>query len=165
MNTQQIRGFILAGNALFTLKSLKTGEHFTYKVVRTGRWVGERWVAAEPRSWQVQVLVGRDNSKDYRRIGIIRGDDDEDFVRIGGIGSSRALSTRGFDWFWTKLRLGNGEKLAQAHFAHAGRCGRCGRTLTHPDSIESGIGPECADKLAFEAQGGVEGLMSQLFGG
>jgi hypothetical protein len=26
---------------------------------------------------------------------------------------------------------------------HEGRCGRCGRTLTVPESIESGFGPEC----------------------
>jgi hypothetical protein len=31
---------------------------------------------------------------------------------------------------------------------HEGRCGRCGRTLTVPESIESGIGPECAKKMA-----------------
>jgi hypothetical protein len=29
---------------------------------------------------------------------------------------------------------------------HSGRCGRCGRTLTTPDSIERGLGPECAHK-------------------
>ena len=27
---------------------------------------------------------------------------------------------------------------------HEGRCCRCNRTLTHPDSIKTGIGPECA---------------------
>jgi hypothetical protein len=29
---------------------------------------------------------------------------------------------------------------------HDGRCGRCGRPLTHPDSIQSGIGPICAQR-------------------
>lgn len=163
MNTQQISDFILAGNALFTLKSNRTGDHFTFKVVRVGRWLGEKWVAAEPKRWQVQVLIGRDNSKDYRRIGVIH--EDLDFVRIGGIGSSASLSVRGFDWFWTKLRLGSVDKLSQAQFSHAGRCGRCGRLLTHPDSIQSGIGPECQDKMAFEAMGGTTGLLDQLFGG
>ena len=27
---------------------------------------------------------------------------------------------------------------------HEGRCGRCNRALTVPESIASGIGPECA---------------------
>jgi len=26
---------------------------------------------------------------------------------------------------------------------HEGACGRCGRTLTVPESIASGFGPEC----------------------
>src|SRR5262249_30345516 len=29
---------------------------------------------------------------------------------------------------------------------HWGTCGRCGRTLTVPESIAAGIGPECATK-------------------
>jgi hypothetical protein len=29
---------------------------------------------------------------------------------------------------------------------HDGRCGRCGRPLTHPDSIQAGIGPICAQR-------------------
>lgn len=30
---------------------------------------------------------------------------------------------------------------------HAGRCGRCGRILTVPESIDLGLGPECAGRV------------------
>lgn len=33
--------------------------------------------------------------------------------------------------------------LQRAEIEHAGQCLRCGRTLTQPDSIRSGYGPEC----------------------
>lgn len=33
---------------------------------------------------------------------------------------------------------------------HDGRCGRCGRALTHPASLDTGLGPECADQLGVE---------------
>lgn len=32
------------------------------------------------------------------------------------------------------------------------RCMRCGRVLTHPESIQAGIGPECATQTAGEPQ-------------
>jgi hypothetical protein len=32
---------------------------------------------------------------------------------------------------------------------HEGRCGRCNRKLTVPESIETGLGPECASKLGL----------------
>lgn len=155
MNTQQIREFILAGNALFTLKSLRTTKHFTFKVVRKQIFVAGGWAPANPPTWTVQVLCGRDNSKDYRHVGSIR---DGHFAYNA---SNSTPATKGFDWCWKHLER-VGERF---EFNHAGKCGRCGRPLTHPDSIQSGIGPECQEKMAFEAMGGAQGLLSQLFGG
>jgi hypothetical protein len=31
---------------------------------------------------------------------------------------------------------------------HEGRCGKCGRTLTVPDSIANGLGPECIKTIS-----------------
>jgi hypothetical protein len=36
-------------------------------------------------------------------------------------------------------------------FRHEGRCGRCGRTLTVPESIDSGFGPECINLAGLAA--------------
>jgi hypothetical protein len=43
------------------------------------------------------------------------------------------------------------EKIVAAGFnlQHAGKCGRCGRKLTVPQSIETGIGPECASIMGL----------------
>jgi hypothetical protein len=43
-----------------------------------------------------------------------------------------------------------GEKSVPEGYAvhHEGRCGRCGRPLTVPSSIETGLGPDCAAKIA-----------------
>lgn len=157
MTPQQIREFILAGNALFTLKSLRTNKHLTYKVQRRMQFdaAAGRDVPLVPASWIVKVLNGPDNSRNYKYIGHINAD--------GGYFTSATMTParQGFKWCWEHLER-CGERF---EFAHAGRCGRCGRLLTRPDSIESGIGPECADKMAFEAAGGVDGLMNQLFGG
>lgn len=157
MNPEQIREFILAGNALFTLKSLKTTKHFTFKVQRQFTWNSgtEQQIPVVPPTWRVHVLCGRDNSKDYRHIGTIR---DGHFAYNA---SNSMPATKGFAWCWKNLER-CGERF---EFNHAGRCGRCGRLLTTPESVAAGIGPECQDRMAFEAAGGVDGLMNQLFGG
>lgn len=151
MTPQQIRSFVLAGNALFSFKSLRTGDHYTFKV----RGV---WPRAEepPTHWNVSVLSGRDNTRstNYKWIGRI----DREGVFFGGL--EHTPSFRAFAWCWEHLDSRCGERF---EFRHAGRCGRCGRLLTVPASIDSGIGPECADKMAFEALGGTKGLLDQLF--
>lgn len=149
MKAGEIREFILAGNALFTIKSLRTGEHFTFKV-RAAIPQADK----PPTHWNVSVLRGRDNTRDYKWIGRI----DREGVFFGGL--EHTMSFRGFAWCWENLDR-CGERF---EFNHAGRCGRCGRPLTHPDSIQNGIGPECQDKMAFEAMGGADGLLQQLFG-
>lgn len=150
MTPKHIREFILAGNAIFTIKSLRTGEHYTFKV-RAAIPQADK----PPTHWNVSVLSGRDNSRDYKWIGRI----DREGVFFGGL--EHTQSFRGFAWCWEHLER-CGERFT---FQHAGRCGRCARILTTPESIAAGIGPECADKMAFEAAGGVDGLMEQLFGG
>jgi len=37
----------------------------------------------------------------------------------------------------------------QVELFHFGHCAACGRTLTNPESIELGIGPECAKKGGY----------------
>jgi hypothetical protein len=148
---QQIRQFILAGNALFTFKSLRTGKHFTFKV----RGVEPQAGVSPPTHWNVSVLCGRDNTHNYKWIGRI----DREMVFFGGL--EHTESFRAFNWCWEHLER-CGERF---EFRHCGRCGRCGRLLTVPSSVDSGIGPECQDRLDFEAMGGAEGLLGQLFGG
>lgn len=167
MNAQQIREFILAGNALFTIKSMRTGEHYTFKVVQELRRLMPHHhgdptqpcrepECAEPiKTWKVKVLSGRDNARDYRYIGSIR----KDKQFYGTLHHTDAFL--GFAWVWNHL-----DKVGERfEFHHCGRCGRCGRLLTTPESVSAGIGPECRDKIDFEAMGGAQGLLDKLFGG
>jgi hypothetical protein len=43
---------------------------------------------------------------------------------------------------WKNQELPGGYKIH-----HEGRCGKCGRLLTVPESVETGIGPECAKRM------------------
>lgn len=160
MTPQQIREFILAGNALFTFKSLRTNAHYTFKVQRRMRIdvATGKQVAVSPPTWTVKVLFrpSNDDARSYRYIGSIGSD--MYFTRASSDPQPSAL---GFQWCWENLER-CGERF---EFNHAGRCGRCGRLLTTPESVAAGIGPECQDRMVFEATGGVDGLLNQLFGG
>jgi hypothetical protein len=138
---ESIAHFVMAGNAVFTLRSRgKGGGRFTYKV------------RALDKVWLVSVLTGQDNEGDFSYLGIIPYDSPTKFIHGGAksrIGKT-APSYQAFDWFWRQLQLAIARRpnhLDQVEFWHEGRCGRCNRLLTVPESIEAGIGPECARKL------------------
>jgi len=59
--------FALAGNARFTLTSLKSGARFTYKVSKAKAKPGD---TKEP-PWFVAVLSGPDNTSDYEYLGCL----------------------------------------------------------------------------------------------
>lgn len=122
------REFMLAGNARLTLKSIMTSKHYTYRIRKK-----------DEDFWFVSVLTQGDNDTGYTYLGII--------TKHGyflGRKSDFTQSSKchvAFNWFWQ--HLARGRIPEQLEVWHEGRCGRCGRTLTVPESIESGFGPEC----------------------
>jgi len=138
----RIRQFALAGNATLTLRSAVTGTRFTYKVRLAANQ--DENTPTERRTWFVKLLCGSDNNSDYRYIGFIRGGR---FVHGAGksFASVDAPSVIAFGWFVRTIVFGQkaNEKL---EVWHEGCCGRCGRKLTVPESIETGMGPDCAEK-------------------
>ena len=134
--------FILAGRARVTLTSLKTGDHYTYRVSRKTREGGPSY---ETTPWFVSVLSGPDNGSDYNYIGFIPKQGPGDGLVAGQKGRPDATSFKAFQWALSKLV--GGSIPSELRIQHEGSCCRCGRALTHPDSVESGVGPECARKM------------------
>ena len=140
--------FIKAGNAYFTIRSLRTGTRFTYRVTRAEcKRCGQKdchcW--ANPMLF-VSVLTGPDNWENYKYSGYIKDNLFQSSAKKGI--SQSAPSTIAFDWLWRALTTPNRPELPkQLELWHEGRCGRCGRKLTVPESIERGIGPDCAGKM------------------
>ena len=134
--------FILAGNAYFTIENNK-GEHYTFRVRKP-----EEGPLAGLDAYFIGVLSGPDNTKDYTYMGLLD-------AREGVIRQTKksAVSTEATSWkvaqwvvkrVWGNIPFPDGYKLH-----HEGRCGRCGRLLTVPESVEHGIGPECAKFMGF----------------
>lgn len=145
---ENLRTFILAGNATFTAKSLRTSKHFTYKLSQRLTQLGEL------TPFFVEVLTGSDNETDFKYFGTIFLDRmNFVFNKKKSAISENAPSVRAFAFIWP---LFMSDKLpAYIEIWHEGRCGCCGRKLTTPESLETGIGPRCAAnmrKMQEEAQ-------------
>lgn len=133
--------FILAGNAYFTLRSMKTGTRFTYRVAKPEPQEGK----PTPDIWFVSLLTGSDNTGDYAYIGMITNTLEFRLTKKSRFRAD-APSVLGFAWFWKRFSMQL--ETPNLEIWHEGRCGRCGRKLTVPESIEAGLGPECAGKVA-----------------
>jgi hypothetical protein len=135
------KNFMLAGKAIFTLVSKKSGTRYTYKISHKDatEQFGE--------SWMVSYLIGPDNWSNYKYIGQIkvRGSRGLCFDTTGkSVLSMESAPVAAINWTFNFVNAGK-EPLG-VEVWHAGKCGRCGRLLTVPSSIEMGLGPECASK-------------------
>jgi hypothetical protein len=140
-NANDVKTYALAGHSTLTLTSQRTGARYTYKVSKAK---GDRLPppGASSELWFVGLLSGPDNESDYTYVGMING-------TFKTTAKSRfkddAVPVRAFRYFWQHVDAGR--LPPEVEIRHCGRCGRCGRTLTVPESIDRGIGPECASKM------------------
>jgi hypothetical protein len=132
------RAFVLGGRAIFTVENGK-GEYITYKVSVTKKDLKK---SVEQRPHFLSVMTGRDNENSYTYAGLVRWMSGEFVATYASKYHKASREIVIFEWamrhVWNNLPLPVGY-----HIRHAGKCGCCGRTLTTPESIERGIGPEC----------------------
>jgi len=140
LSHSNILPFIVAGKAIFTIKNSSTGGRFTYKVVCPPDKKPE-----EASIFFVKLLTGPDNESSYKYIGYIKiwnGSPCFYYGTKSKIGNE-APGVVAFEFVFNQI-LAAGRVSNVLEVWHEGKCCRCGRTLTVPESIESGIGPECA---------------------
>jgi len=146
LNQEDSKAFILAGKAIFTALSEKTGTRFTYKVVKA-----KENHSTSKEVYFCSVLTGSDNEADYKFFGSIIKNKSINSLNFKWSTKSKGISpiapsVLAFDFIINKLIVQN-KTNNNLHIYHEGRCGRCGRLLTVPESIENGIGPECIKHL------------------
>lgn len=133
-DSQAALRFLQGARSTATLRSNRTGRHFTFKISAPK---GEK----DSKVRFVSVLAGPDNTSNYRYVGMIR--DGRLVPTRASKYSPAAQCFRAFDWALVALRKGNNTEL---DVFHHGRCCQCNRKLTHPESIETGVGPVCGGR-------------------
>lgn len=140
--------FITAGKAIFTVELpaefQQDRPHYTYQV-RLKKAKGNY-----PDTFFVSLLTGPDNTSDYSYIGILNSRTGEVRTTAKSKFPPETFPVRLINRIFSRIWEKNTEIIESNGFNlhHEGRCGRCGRRLTVPESIETGLGPECAGKVA-----------------
>lgn len=136
-NATDATRYALAGNAVLTMQSERTGAHYTFHI--------ERATDGRP-IYFVSLLTGPDNQGDFSYIGVIREGAFKTTAKTKLPEDSRPIVS--FKWIWGWLTKRD-QLPPQCIIRHEGRCGRCNRQLTTPISIDRGIGPECAKQMGL----------------
>ncbi len=137
---EDVKNFVLAGNATITVRSGSTGSRFTFKIRAPKKNTRNAPI------WFVSLLTGSDNESDFEYFGNIRNTGAFDHGRRSRI-TTESMGAKAFTWFWNMIQAGRNDVLERADVWHEGQCGRCGRKLTVPESVESGFGPECINHV------------------
>lgn len=143
-NASDVRQFALAGKAVLTIESAITNTHFTFKITRaTDKYTGQ-----PSDLWFVGLLTGPDNETDYTYLGVLDGDGPQFRMTRASKVDINAPSVVAFGWAWNNIVA---DKMpANLVVRHEGKCGRCMHTLTTPESVDTGFGPECSAVLGIE---------------
>lgn len=128
---EQALAYIMAGHGKATI--IGKTHRYTYRFSPSGP------DSKYPKIF-VSVLIGSNNEKDFAYLGYITKASSCMFT--GKKGNPEHPAYRAFNWYYGKLCL-NPTSAKKATFLHEGICGLCGRTLTTPESIARGFGPEC----------------------
>jgi hypothetical protein len=158
------KDFFFGGRAKFTVESEKTSQWRTYRIGR---------MDPTPRfpnpGYALTLLAGPDNENSFVYIGMVnpetgelrltknsrRNDSSPDVIifrwLMGGAHSRITVKTATGESKPYAGGVFGDNTLAGGQVHHEGKCGCCGRTLTVPESIKRGIGPECWSRMGMAA--------------
>lgn len=144
-----VKEFFVAGRAVFTIQVPEdfveihgTKPHYTYRIR-----IKQEEDAAAPR-WYVDYLSGSDNLSSYSYLGRLNPE-------TGNVLLTNKSRVTEDAWNYRILRRAlacifenKSNKITKSGFdvKHCGKCGKCGKTLTVPESIETGLGPICSKR-------------------
>lgn len=139
----QFRNFIFAGRSVFTLENKASGNYITFKflqIKKAGKVI--------PNQFGINCKVLGDKDAGYQFLGFL-DIERKTFKRWGSQSSNpNYVGYKTLSWLLSNLgqleKFADNDKLA---IYHEGTCCKCGRPLTVPHSIDTGIGPDCYEKM------------------
>jgi len=134
--------FFKGGNATFTISN-PAGERYTFKISR-----GKKGMDGQPTKtgpFFTSLMTGPDNENSFTYMGILNPDSMTVYPTKA---SKLTIQSRPWKVLAWAINLIKAEKKAPEGYGiqHEGKCCACGRKLTTQESINLGIGPECAKR-------------------
>ncbi len=132
--------FLKAGRAVFTAVN-PTGTRYTYRISQP----------KEDCPFFIGLLTGPDNTHNFTYLGIYNPKNGEVTLTRKSQFFYNSLPVKVLQWAIRVVH--EGRTLPEGYaIQHEGRCGRCGRPLTVPESLDTGLGPDCAEQLGIPWQ-------------
>jgi hypothetical protein len=128
------RSIVKIPNGTFTLESKKSGEHRTFRI-----HTQPDDAKFSPGKRIIAILIGADNTSDYRGVAFLEGDEPKVWKRHQGTNTEELVL-----YF---CRAMTEDLSSQVTILESRRCICCNRKLTTPESCRAGIGPICANRL------------------
>lgn len=122
-------------NGEITIRNTETGNHRTFKIRTQKQDANFR-----PGERILYLLIGPDNTKNYKGFAFIEPD--------GRISVWRKYASDSVFQKFADMVANPQKYQPRAEYLYSGACRICNRKLTNPESIKSGIGPECARRLS-----------------
>jgi hypothetical protein len=136
--------FMLAGKSEFILHSTKTGDDFKFKITKKE---SNKKDSEEEFVYFVNILHGSESTY----AGHMRFNKNtnmfEYFKGQKGKIEPKDLAIRSLIFVLNKLM--RNEIVGNLEVYHTGKCGKCGKKLTTPESIVTGLGPQCSKYLGI----------------
>lgn len=160
---EHITEFVTGNYAKFTLKHTGSGNRFLYHLKRP--YTMEREWDKDERKY-----VRKKKFKDYIQVHIASHRGDKLYLwKIGRMYDTDKYTDTDLGLNFISYRCADRHKKAQEIFEalfrristqrdlpdtwevwHMGHCAKCGKALSHPDSLQNGIGPDCIKKIKDE---------------
>lgn len=135
------------GYATVSVKNVLTGKHVTLQVLgrkrKPGGWISRATALGRVGLSQANCLEVRDPDRDYPNNYVGRWYKDGGGWKPGQDADVIRAKTAHVVLYWA---LAGGAMWETAEVRVSTRCRSCGRKLTHPESIDGMIGPECKGK-------------------
>ena len=136
-NSEALR-YMLAGKCEFTVVSGKTGTKLGYKITKKK--------AQQGSNSEFIYYLNTSINREMIYCGVLFFDEPSNTFKFGkgarGQLQADHTNVRSILYIMNNLQLGNTNLNMRVY--HVGKCGRCGRTLSTPESILTGLGPECS---------------------
>jgi hypothetical protein len=141
LNVKALPVLALAGRAVLTFRNLETGTHMT---VRLKQWRDRQDRKVRLPIYSVEISLLGDRRSGYEYAGTLFSDT----WRVK-LGRNVTLDSRlGRSLAWLIASIQNPEPLrGRVGLFHEGRCCECGLPLTHPESINTALGPVCLKRV------------------
>ena len=127
--------FIFGGKATFTLRSLKTGDHITFKCTKHKE---------RDDLFFIKARRSTSTSGGFNYLAYFKGNAYGGTLRTSNKSVPLGNAFVALEWVVGNLMASRLPHNLQIW--HEGRCAACARPLTDPESIARGFGPECWKK-------------------